>query len=197
MFGKADSNPQNEKTPFKPINPYGVSKLFSYWFTRNYRESYDMFTVAGILYNHESPLLATEFVTRKITHGIAKIKLGLSDYITLGNLDVRRDWGYAPDYVEAMWLMLQQSEPDDYVVASGKSHSLRDFLNIAFNYVGIENWNSYVKISEQFMRPYELNSLVGDITKAKEVLGWIPKVSFEDMVHIMVENDLELLKIKE
>ena len=194
MFGKINSNAQNEETLFKPNNPYGISKLLSHWITVNYRESYNMYAVSAILYNHESPLRGLDFVTRKITHGAAKIKLGLSDSISLGDLDVSRDWGYAPDYVEAMWLMMQQSKPDDYVISSGKAHSLRDFLDVAFSHVGINDWSSYVKVNDDLKRPTEENSFYGDSSKAKKALDWSPNVGFDDMIRIMVDSDLELLK---
>ena len=186
-------NPANENTPFYPRSPYGVSKLYGHWITKNYRESYDMYACSGILFNHESERRGIEFVTRKISDGVAKIKLGLADHITLGNLDAERDWGYAPDYVEAMWLMLQQNTPDDYVIATGEKHSIRDFLEASFNYIGINDWESYVKQDARFMRPAEVDVLRGDYTKANKELNWTPKTSFNELVKIMVDNDLKLL----
>ena len=194
MFGRMVENPANENTPFYPRSPYGVSKLYGHWITKNYRESYDMYACSGILFNHESERRGIEFVTRKISDGVAKIKLGLADYITLGNLDAERDWGYAPDYVEAMWLMLQQNTPDDYVIATGEKHSIRDFLEASFNYIGINDWESYVKQDARFMRPAEVDVLRGDYTKANKELNWTPKTSFNELVKIMVDNDLKLLK---
>jgi GDPmannose 4,6-dehydratase len=194
MFGRMVENPAKETTPFYPRSPYGVAKLYGHWITKNYRESYNMFACSGLLFNHESERRGIEFVTRKISDGVAKIKLGLEDYITLGNLDSERDWGYAPDYVEAMWLMLQQEEPDDYIIATNEKHSIRDFLNVAFNYVGINNWEGYVKQDPQFMRPAEVDVLRGDYTKAKNKIGWSPKTSFEDLVKKMVTNDIKLLQ---
>ena len=194
MFGRMVENPANENTPFYPRSPYGVSKLYGHWITKNYRESYDMYACSGILFNHESERRGIEFVTRKISDGVAKIKLGLLDHITLGNLDAERDWGYAPDYVEAMWLMLQQNTPDDYVIATGEKHSIRDFLEASFNYIGINDWESYVKQDARFMRPAEVDVLRGDYTKANKELNWTPKTSFNELVKIMVDNDLKLLK---
>ena len=194
MFGRMVENPANENTPFYPRSPYGVSKLYGHWITKNYRESYDMYACSGILFNHESERRGIEFVTRKISDGVAKIKLGLLDYITLGNLDAERDWGYAPDYVEAMWLMLQQDTPNDYVIATGKKHSIRDFLEASFNYIGINDWESYVKQDARFMRPAEVDVLRGDYTKANKELNWTPKTSFNELVKIMVDNDLKLLR---
>ena len=194
MFGRMVENPANENTPFYPRSPYGVSKLYGHWITKNYRESYDMYACSGILFNHESERRGIEFVTRKISDGVAKIKLGLADHITLGNLDAKRDWGYAPDYVEAMWLMLQQNTPDDYVIATGEKHSIRDFLEASFNYIGINDWESYVKQDARFMRPAEVDVLRGDYTKANKELNWTPKTSFNELVKIMVDNDLKLLK---
>ena len=194
MFGRMVENPAKETTPFYPRSPYGVAKLYGHWITKNYRESYDMFNVSGILFNHESERRGIECVTRKITDGVAKIHLGIEDYITLGNLDSRRDWGYSPDYVESMWMMLQQDAPDDYVIATGVEHSIRDFLSAAFNSVDITDWEKYVKQDPRFMRPAEVAVLCGDSTKAREMLGWYPRTSFEQMVSKMVQNDLELLK---
>ena len=194
MFGRMVENPAKETTPFYPRSPYGVSKLYAHWITKNYRESYNMFACSGILFNHESERRGIEFVTRKISDGVAKIKLGLQDHITLGNLDAERDWGYAPDYVEAMWLMLQQDKPDDYVIATGKKYSIRDFLDVAFAYIGITEWLSYVKQDEKFMRPAEVDVLRGDSTKAFNKLGWKPKTNFKELVKKMIDNDLNILK---
>ena len=193
MFGRMVENPANENTPFYPRSPYGVAKLYGHWITKNYRESYDMFNVSGILFNHESERRGIEFVTRKITDGVVKIHLGLEDYITLGNLDSKRDWGYSPDYVESMWMMLQHDEPDDYVIATGKDHTIREFLDIAFECVDIKDWERFVLQDERYMRPAEVDVLRGDASKAKEVLGWSPKTSFEKMVSNMVSNDIDLL----
>ena len=193
MFGRMVENPANENTPFYPRSPYGVAKLYGHWITKNYRESYIMFNVSGILFNHESERRGIEFVTRKITDGVARIHLGLQDYITLGNLDSKRDWGYSPDYVESMWLMMQQDKPDDYVIATGKSHSIREFLDIAFNHIGIEYWSNYVLQAKKYMRPAEVAVLCGDSTKARDVLGWKRRTSFEEMVSRMVKNDIKLL----
>ena len=193
MFGRMVENPAKESTPFYPRSPYGVAKLYGHWITKNYRESYDMFNVSGILFNHESERRGIEFVTRKITAGVAKIKLGLSDYITLGNLDSKRDWGYAPDYVECMWLMMQQDSPDDYVIATGKDHTIREFLDAAFDTVGITDWSKYVKHDSRYMRPAEVDVLCGDSSKAREKLGWTPRTSFKEMVKRMVNNDIEIL----
>jgi len=194
MFGRMVENPANEKTPFYPRSPYGVSKLYGHWITKNYRESYGMFACSGILFNHESERRGLEFVTRKISDGVAKINLGLADHITLGNLDSKRDWGYAPDYVEAMWLMLQQQHADDYVIATGETHSIRDFLDVAFSHIGIKNWSSYIKQDPKFMRPAEVDVLRGDYSKAQNNLGWQPTLKFEDLVIKMVANDIVLLK---
>jgi len=194
MFGRMVENPANENTPFYPRSPYGVSKLYGHWITKNYRESYDMFNVSGILFNHESERRGIEFVTRKITDGVARIHLGLSDKITLGNLEAKRDWGYAPDYVEAAWLMLQQDTPDDYVVATGETRSIREFLDVAFNCVGITDWEGYVVQDPRFFRPAEVDVLRGDYSKAKNVLGWEPRTPFNDWVERMVKNDINKLK---
>ena len=194
MFGKIRENPANEMTPFYPRSPYGVAKLYGHWITKNYRESYDMFACSGILFNHESERRGHEFVTRKITDGVAKIKLGHADYITLGNLDAKRDWGYSPDYVEAMWRMLQQDTPEDYVIATGVTKSIREFLDIAFNHIGISDWSKYVKQDPRYMRPAEVDYLKGDNSKAKEVLGWQPTTSFKGLVKIMLDNDIKLIK---
>lgn len=194
MFGRMVENPAKESTPFYPRSPYGVAKLYGHWITKNYRESYNMFACSGILFNHESERRGIEFVTRKISDGVARIKLGLKNHITLGNLDAERDWGYAPDYVEAMWLMLQQNKANDYVIATGKKHSIRDFLDVAFNHIGITKWSKYVKHDPKFMRPAEVDVLRGDYNKAASELNWIPKTSFTDLVEKMVDNDLKLLK---
>ena len=196
MFGKATEIPQKETTRFYPRSPYGVAKLYGHWITRNYRESYNIFACTGILFNHESERRGHEFVTRKITDGVAKIYLGLADNIKLGNLEPLRDWGYAPDYVEAMWLMLQQETPDDYVIATGKVQSVRYFLNKAFECIGICDWDRYVIQDERFLRPAEVDELVGDSQKARDVLGWTPKVSLEEMIEKMVKNDIKLLEEK-
>ena len=192
MFGKMKEL-ANEDTPFYPRSPYGVAKLYAHWITVNYRESYDMFNCSGILFNHESERRGIEFVTRKITDGVAKIHLGLQDKIILGNLDTKRDWGYSPDYVESMWMMLQQDKPQDYVIATGKVHSLEEFLDMAFQHIGIIDWKKYVGQDERYMRPADVFYLAGDSSKAKEVLGWKPKTTFEDMVSKMVANDIRRL----
>ena len=194
MFGKMVENPANENTPFYPRSPYGVAKLYGHWITKNYRESYDMFNVSGILFNHESERRGVEFVTRKITDGVAKIHLGIEDFITLGNLDSKRDWGYSPDYVESMWLMMQHETPEDFVIATGESYSIRQFLDAAFTAVGIENWEKHVKQDPRYMRPAEVDVLRGDSTKAKETLGWSPTTPFDEMVRRMVKNDIKLLR---
>jgi GDPmannose 4,6-dehydratase len=193
MFGKVREVPQNEKTPFYPRSPYGVAKVYGHWITVNYRESYDLHATSGILFNHESPRRGLEFVTRKVTHGVARIKLGLADELRLGNLDSRRDWGYARDYVRAMWLMLQQPEPDDYVVATEETHSIRELCQEAFGYVGLD-WEEYVAQDPRYMRPAEVDLLVGDASKAGRVLGWEPEVDFRGLVRMMVDSDLELVK---
>ena len=192
MFGKMIKF-ANEDTKFHPRSPYGVAKLYGHWITVNYRESYDMFNTSGILFNHESERRGIEFVTRKITDGVARIHLDLQDKVILGNLDTKRDWGYAPDYVEAMWLMLQQDEPRDYVIATGETHSLEELLVIAFSEIGITDWKKYVGQDERYMRPADVFYLAGDSSKAREELGWKPFVTFEEMVSKMVENDVELL----
>jgi GDPmannose 4,6-dehydratase len=194
MFGRMVENPASESTPFYPRSPYGVAKLYGHWITKNYRESYDMFACSGILFNHESERRGIEFVTRKISDGVARIHLGLADHITLGNLDAKRDWGYAPDYVEAMWLMLQQDTPDDYVIATNETRSIREFLDEAFKVIGISNWEPYIKQDPKFMRPAEVDVLKGDYTKASTNLGWNPKTSFSELVEIMVLNDINKLK---
>jgi GDPmannose 4,6-dehydratase len=194
MFGRMVENPANENTPFYPRSPYGVSKLYGHWITKNYRESYDMFNVSGILFNHESERRGIEFVTRKITDGVARIALGMQDVIELGNLDAERDWGYAPDYVEAAWLMMQRDTPDDYVVATGDTKTIRSFLTAAFKEVNIDDWSKHVVVNPKFLRPAEVEVLRGDATKAKEVLGWIPKTPFEVWVGKMVHHDYTKLK---
>jgi len=192
MFGKVREVPQTEETPFYPRSPYGVAKAYGHFITVNYRESYDLFACSGILFNHESPRRGLEFVTRKVTHGAAAIKLGLNDSLALGNLDAKRDWGFALDYVEAMWLMLQQDEPDDFVIATGEAHSVRELVDISFQHVGLDP-DEYVKLDPRFLRPAEVDHLIGDYTKAREKLGWEPRTSFEELVRLMVEADLELL----
>jgi GDPmannose 4,6-dehydratase len=210
MFGKVQAIPQNEKTPFYPRSPYAVAKLYSHWMTTNYRESYNLFGCSGILFNHESPLRGGEFVTRKITSSIAKIKYGLQDRIVLGNLDSKRDWGFAKEYVEAMWLMLQQEKADDYVVATGETHTVREFLELAFKHVGITiEWQGegvnekgidnktrkeLVVLSPEYFRPAEVDILIGDASKAKQKLGWAAKTKFEDLIKMMVEHDLKAVK---
>lgn len=194
MFGKAAQTPQNENTPFHPRSPYGVGKVYGHWITINYRESYNLFAVSGILFNHESPRRGLEFVTRKISHSVAKIHLKEQDHIVLGNLDAKRDWGFSGDYVEAMWLMLQQSKPDDYVVATGENHSVKEFVEEAFKVIGISDWKKYVKTSKEFIRPAEVDFLIGDSAKARRVLGWKPKVNFKQLVKMMVEADIKLLE---
>jgi GDPmannose 4,6-dehydratase len=194
MFGLARESPQNENTPFYPRSPYGIAKVYAYWITVNYRESYGMYALNGICFNHESPRRGLEFVTRKITSGVAAISLGLAESITLGNLDVRRDWGYAEDYVEAMWRMLQQKEAEDYVIATGETHSVKDFVKRAFQVVGIEDWEKHVRIDKRLFRPAEVYDLCGDYSKARKKLGWSPKVSFNELVEMMVKADIERLK---
>ncbi len=191
MFGKVQTIPQNECTPFYPRSPYGVAKLYGHWITVNFRESYDLYACSGILFNHESPRRGIEFVTRKITNAVARIHLGLQDKLFLGNLDAKRDWGYAGDYVEAMWLMLQQEQPEDYVIATGTAHSVREFVDLAFATVGIKDWSPYVVVSPHLFRPAEVDFLLGDATKARKQLGWKPKTSFEELVHTMVQSDIE------
>jgi len=190
MFGDAREEPQNERTPFWPRSPYGVAKAYGHWITVNYRESYGIYACSGIMFNHESPLRGKEFVTRKITDAVARIKLGRQEKLRLGNLDARRDWGYAGDFVRAMWLMLQQDKPDDYVVATGRQHTVREFCQLAFSYVGL-HWEDYVEIDPALFRPAEVNRLRGDATKARTVLGWEPTVTFEQLVRMMVDADLE------
>jgi GDPmannose 4,6-dehydratase len=190
MFGKVRETPQNEATPFHPRSPYGVAKVFGHSMTVNYRESYGLHASAGICFNHEGPRRGLEFVTRKITNGIARIKLGLQDSLTLGNLDAARDWGYAGDFVEAMWLMLQQEEPDDYVIATGQTHTVKELLDVAFACAGIDDWERYVRKDPRFERPAEVDLLMGDATKGEERLGWKPKVAFDELVRMMYEADL-------
>jgi GDPmannose 4,6-dehydratase len=189
MFGKVREVPQKETTPFYPRSPYGVSKVFAHYITVNYRESYDLFAVSGILFNHESPRRGLEFVTRKVTHGVARIKLGLADSLSIGNLDAHRDWGFAGDYVRAMWLMLQQDAPDDYVIATGVSHSVRELVELAFGRAGLD-WTKHVKVDPALLRPAEVDHLLGDASKAKAKLGWTPKVDFKRLVEMMVDADL-------
>jgi GDPmannose 4,6-dehydratase len=190
MFGKVREVPQTELTPFYPRSPYGVSKVFAHYITVNYRESYEMFAVSGMLFNHESPRRGLEFVTRKVTDGVARIKLGLADTLPLGNLDAHRDWGFAGDYVRAMWQMLQQERADDYVIATGISHSVRDLVEVAFGHVGLE-WQKHVRLDPKLLRPAEVEHLVGDSSKARAQLGWQPSVDFVDLVKMMVNADLE------
>lgn len=190
MFGKVAHTPQTEATPFYPRSPYGVAKLYGHWITINYRESYDMHCVSGILFNHESPRRGLEFVTKKITTAVAKISLGMQDKLFLGNLDAERDWGFAGDYVRAMWLMLQQEKPNDYVIATGQTHSVRDFLDVAFERVDLD-WHKYVEIDPKFYRPAEVNLLCGDATLAKNEIGWEPMVGFSELVNRMVDSDLQ------
>src|SRR3989338_8716123 len=194
MFGQVVETPQNENTHFHPRSPYGVAKVYGHWITINYRESYDMFCISGILFNHESPRRGLEFVTRKISHGVAKIHLGQSDHVVLGNLNAKRDWGFAGDYVRAMWLMLQQEKPQDFVVATGQNHSVAEFAKEAFGAVGIENWEKYVKVSKELFRPAEVDFLIGDAKKARKALGWEPQTSFKELVRMMVDSDIKLLK---
>ena len=189
MFGQVKEIPQKETTPFYPRSPYAAAKVYAYWVTVNYRESYDIFACNGILFNHESPRRGETFVTRKITRGIAMIKAGLQDKLYLGNLDAKRDWGYAEEYVNAMWLMMQQDQPDDFVIATGETHSVREFLEEAFSYAGMD-WKDYVEIDPKYCRPAEVNLLVGDADKAKQKLGWEPKIKFKDLVRLMVDADM-------
>ncbi len=193
MFGKVQETPQKETTPFYPRSPYGVAKVASYWATVNYRESYDIYACNGILFNHESPRRGETFVTRKITRAAVAIKAGLQKHLYLGNLDARRDWGYAKEYVEAMWLMLQQDNPDDYVVATGETHSVQEFLEETFSYLDLD-WKDYVRKDERYCRPTEVDLLIGDAAKAKKVLNWEPKTTFKELVHLMVESDMKAIK---
>ena len=193
MFGHVRETPQTEDTPFYPRSPYGVAKLYGHWITVNYRESYDMFATSGILFNHESPRRGLEFVTRKVTHEVARIKQGMSDALLLGNLDAKRDWGHAKDYVRAMWLMLQQEQPEDFVIASGTMYSVRDLCEMAFSHVGLD-WQEYVKTDPSLLRPAEVHLLRGDCSRAREKLGWEPEVSFEALIGMMVDADLDELR---
>ncbi len=193
MFGKVQDVPQSETTPFYPRSPYGVAKVYGHWITVNYRESYGLFSVSGILFNHESPRRGKEFVTRKISDGVARIKLGLASELVLGNLDAQRDWGFAGDYVKAMWLMLQQEKPDDFVIATGRTHKVREFCRIAFESAGLGSYEKYVRTAPKFIRPAEVDLLVGDPSKAKRELGWEPEHTFEDLVEMMVRADLDRL----
>ncbi len=192
MFGDAPA-PQNEETPFRPRSPYAAAKVYAYWMARNYREGYNMFACNGILFNHESPLRGETFVTRKITRALARIKFGLQDKLYLGNLDAKRDWGYAPDYVKAMWLMLQQDDPQDFVIATGQSHSVREFLEEAFSYADLD-WKEYVEIDPRYFRPTEIELLLGDAGKAQKILGWEPEVGFKELVRLMVDADIKALE---
>jgi GDPmannose 4,6-dehydratase len=192
MFGSAPP-PQNEQTPFHPRSPYGAAKVFAYWITVNYREAYGLFAVNGVLFNHESSRRGETFVSRKITRAVARIRAGLQDKLYLGNLDALRDWGYAPDYVEAMWMMVQQPQPDDFVIATGESHSVREFLDLAFGQVGL-NWHEFVDIDPRYYRPAEVDHLRGDASKAQRILGWKPSVSFKQLVELMVDADIRLLE---
>ena len=189
MFGKVREIPQTEKTPFYPRSPYGVSKVFAHYITVNYRESYDLFAVSGILFNHESPRRGLEFVTRKVTDAVARIKLGLADSLGLGNLDAQRDWGFAGDYVRAMWMMLQQDRADDFVIATGESHSVRELVEVAFGHVDLD-WQKYVRLDPRFLRPAEVDHLIGDPAKARATLGWSPEVDFKGLVTMMVDADM-------
>lgn len=193
MFGKVREVPQRESTPFYPRSPYGVAKVYGHWITVNYRESYDLFAVSGILFNHESPRRGLEFLPRKVSHGVARIRAGFASELRLGNLESRRDWGYAPDYVKGMWLMLQQDAPDDFVLATGETHSVGEFVRIAFDHVGLD-WQKHVVIDPKYYRPAEVDLLVGDPAKAKQALGWEHTVSFEELVRLMVDADLALLE---
>jgi GDPmannose 4,6-dehydratase len=193
MFGKVQQTPQNETTPFYPRSPYGVAKLYGHWITVNYRESYNIFAVSGILFNHESPRRGLEFVTRKVTNAVARIKMGVQKELRLGNLDAKRDWGYAKDYVRAMWMVLQQETPEDYVVSSDRTHTVRDMCEVAFSHVGLD-WREYVIEDPEFFRPAEVHALLGDSRKARAKLGWAPEVSFEDLIRLMVDADIERVR---
>ncbi len=195
MFGKVQEVPQRETTPFYPRSPYAAAKVFAYWLTVNYREAYGLFACNGILFNHESPRRGETFVTRKITRAVARIEAGLDDALYLGNLEAKRDWGYAPEYVEAMWRMLQQDKPDDYVIATGEAHSVREFLEAAFSYAGLD-WQKYVRFDERYLRPAEVDLLLGDASKAKAKLGWQPKTLMHDLVKIMVDADRKILQLQ-
>ncbi len=190
MFGCAPEEPQDEQTPFRPRSPYGVAKAYGHWITVNYREAYDLYACSGILFNHESPLRGPEFVTRHISLGVARIKHGLDDHLELGNLEAQRDWGFAGDYVEAMWMMMQQDQPDDYVVATGEKHSVREFAELAFSHVGLD-WQQYVRVTSERLRPADVNTLRGNASKVRRTLGWKPRVSFSELVAMMVQADME------
>jgi GDPmannose 4,6-dehydratase len=190
MYGKVRETPQTEMTPFYPRSPYGVSKVFAHYITVNYRESYDLFAVSGILFNHESPRRGLEFVTRKVTDGVARIKLGVAESLNLGNLDAHRDWGFAGDYVRGMWMMLQQDHADDYVIATGESHSVKELVEVAFGHVGLE-WQKYVRLDPKFLRPAEVEHLIGDASRARKALGWTPEVDFTGLVKMMVDADID------
>lgn len=195
MFGKVTETPQKETTRFYPRSPYGVAKVYGHYITVNYRESYGLFACSGMLFNHESPRRGIEFVTRKISHSVARISLGKQDKVELGNLNSKRDWGYAGDYVEAMWMMLQQQQPDDYVIATGETHSIQEFVELAFKVIGVDNWQKHVISNvSKYMRPAEVDSLIGDYSKAKRVLGWSPKTKFRDLVSMMVKSDIAMEK---
>ena len=196
MFGKVAEVPQNEQTVFYPRSPYGVAKLYAHWITVNYRESYDLFCCSGILFNHESPRRGLEFVTKKVSNGVARIKMGLSNELRMGNLDAKRDWGFAGDFVEAMWLMIQQDEPEDYVISTDEAHSVKELVEVAFDYVGL-NWKDYVVIDPKFVRPAEVDLLLGDSAKARNKLKWLPKVKFEELIRMMVDYDIERYKVSE
>ncbi len=196
MFGKVAEVPQNEQTVFYPRSPYGVAKLYAHWITVNYRESYDLFCCSGILFNHESPRRGLEFVTKKVSNGVARIKMGLSNELRMGNLDAKRDWGFAGDFVEAMWLMIQQDEPEDYVISTDEAHSVKELVEVAFDYVGL-NWKDYVVIDPKFVRPAEVDLLLGDSAKARNKLKWQPKVKFEELIRMMVDYDIERYKVSE
>jgi len=195
MFGKVQETPQNENTKFYPRSPYGCAKLYAYWMSINYRESYNMYITNGILFNHESPRRGTEFVTRKITNEVAKICCGISSELKIGNIEAKRDWGYAKEYVESMWMMLQQSKPDDFVIATGETHSVKEFIVEAFDYVGLD-WENYVKIDQKYFRPTEVDMLIGDYSKAQKIIGWKPKVKFKELVRLMVDADIYKERIK-
>ena len=196
MFGKVAEVPQNEQTVFYPRSPYGVAKLYAHWITVNYRESYDLFCCSGILFNHESPRRGLEFVTKKVSNGVARIKMGLSNELRIGNLDAKRDWGFAGDFVEAMWLMVQQDEPEDYVISTDEAHSVKELVEVAFDHVGL-NWKDYVVIDPKFVRPAEVDLLLGDSAKARNKLKWQPKVKFEELIRMMVDYDIERYKVSE
>ena len=196
MFGKVAEVPQNEQTVFYPRSPYGVAKLYAHWITVNYRESYDLFCCSGILFNHESPRRGLEFVTKKVSNGVARIKMGLSNELRMGNLDAKRDWGFAGDFVEAMWLMVQQDEPEDYVISTDEAHSVKELVEVAFDHVGL-NWKDYVVIDHKFVRPTEVDLLLGDSAKARNKLKWQPKVKFEELIRMMVDYDIERYKVSE